>query len=338
MLSFCAKFVALECPDLRCDTLNADMKDIRRIDLNLLVALDTLLEEQNVTRAARRLALTQPTVSAMLARLRKLFGDPLFVRTQRGISPTPRAAALAPTLRQWLIEAQAFVTDERFNASTAELTFTLSANDYIQSTLIVPFVQRLRRAAPGVRLAVRSPQFADVTTMLANGELDLCITSTPEVPSVELPSRLLYHERYIGVVRREHPLRSKVTLEQFCNHPHVVVSPTEGRFIGPTDQALAQMGRRRRVVLSVSGFLILSEILKTDDLIAVVPERVLAGRMTGLRAFTPPVAVPGFSVIALWHARLQKDPAHRWMRELLAQTAQGLRGVRAASSQSSTHA
>jgi DNA-binding transcriptional LysR family regulator len=239
------------------------MKDIRRIDLNLLVALDTLLEEQNVTRAARRLALTQPTVSAMLARLRKLFGDPLFVRTQRGISPTPRAAALAPTLRQWLIEAQAFVTDERFNASTAELTFTLSANDYIQSTLIVPFVQRLRRAAPGVRLAVRSPQFADVTTMLANGELDLCITSTPEVPSVELPSRLLYHERYIGVVRREHPLKSKVTLEQFCNHPHVVVSPTEGRFIGPTDQALAQMGRRRRVVLSVSGFLILPEILKT---------------------------------------------------------------------------
>jgi len=314
------------------------MKDIRRIDLNLLVALQALLEEHNVTRAARRLALTQPTVSAMLVRLRRIFGDPLFVRTQRGILPTPRAAALAPALKQWLLEARAFVADERFTPSTAELTFTLSANDYIQSTLIVPFLERLRRPAPNVRVAVRSPQFADVTAMLANGELDLSITSTPEIPSVELPSRLLYQERYIGVVRREHPLRRKVTLEQFCHYPHVVVSPSDGRFIGPTDQALAQLGRRRRVVLSVSGFLILPEILRTDDLVAVVPERVLAGRMTGLRTFTPPVVVPGFSVVALWHARLQKDQAHRWMRELLAQTAQGVRGARAASSQESAGA
>ncbi len=303
------------------------MRDTRRIDLNLLVALEALLEEQSVTRAADRLALTQPTVSAMLARLRKLFGDPLFVRTQRGILPTPRAAALAPVLKQWLAEARALVAGERFDAATAELTASVSANDYIQSALLVPFIARLRHEAPNARLAVRSPQITDVAAQLADGELDLCITTTPEIPAVELPSRVLYEERYVCAVRGGHPLKAKsgVTLEQFCRYPHVMVSPTEGRFVGPVDRALAQVGRRRRVVLAAPGFLILPEILQTDDLIAVVPERVLRGRTAGLRTFAPPVVVPGFSVILLWHQRLQQDPAHRWLRELLAATAQGLR-------------
>ncbi len=299
------------------------MKDIRRIDLNLLIALDALLEEQSVTRAAKRLALTQPTVSAMLARLRKVFADPLFVRTQRGILPTPRAAALAPLLKQWLAEGRALVAEERFDPATAEFTVSLSANDYIQSALIVPFVKRLRREAPHARLAVRSPQFSDIPSMLADGELDLCVTTGPEIPSIDLPSRVLYEERYVCVVRRAHPLKTRTTptLDQFCRYPHAMVSPTEGRFVGPTDKALALVGRKRQVMLSAPGFLILPEILKTDDLIAVVPERVLRGRMAGLRTFAPPIAVPGFSVILLWHPRLHRDLAHRWLRERLAETA-----------------
>lgn len=303
------------------------MRDIRRIDLNLLVALNALLEEQSVTRAAKRLALTQPTVSAMLARLRKIFGDPLFVRCQRGILPTPRAVALAPTLKQWLAEAHALVANERFEPATAELTASLSANDYIQSALIVPFIERLRREAPNARLAVRSAQFTNVASMLADGELDLCVATNTEIPSPDLPSRLLYEERYVCVVRSGHPLKARTaaSLEQFCRYPHVMVSPTEGRFVGPTDRALARVGRKRRVVLSAPGFLILPEILKTDDLIAVVPERLLRGRMAGLRTFAPPVTIPGFSVLLLWHQRLHKDPAHRWVRELLAATAHGLR-------------
>ena len=303
------------------------MRDIRRIDLNLLVALDALLEEQSVTRAADRLALTQPTVSAMLARLRKLFGDPLFVRTQRGILPTPRAAALAPALRQWLAEARALVADAGFDPATAELTASVSANDYIQSALIVPFIQRLRHAAPNARLAVRSPQLNDMAAMLADAELDLCITTSPEIAESGLRSRLLYEERYVCVVRSGHPLKAKsaVTLEQFCRYPHAMVSPTEGRFVGPVDRALAKAGRRRHVVLAAPGFLILPEVLQTDDLIAVVPERVLRGRMSGLRTFALPIAVPGFDVVMLWHERLHRDPAHRWLRELLASTAEGVR-------------
>jgi len=303
------------------------MRDIRRIDLNLLVALDALLEEQSVTRAADRLALTQPTVSAMLARLRKLFGDPLFVRTQRGILPTPRAAGLAPVLKQWLAEARGLIADAGFDPATDELTAAISANDYIQSTLLVPYFRRLRREAPNARLAVRSPQFSDMAAMLADAEIDLVITTTPEIPQADLRSRLLYSERYVCVVRSEHPLKAKraVTLDQFCRYPHAMVSPTEGRFVGPVDRALAEAGRRRRVVLAAPGFLVLPEVLKTDDLIAVVPERVLCGRMGGLRTFAPPVAVPGFDVVMLWHERLHKDAAHRWLRELLAAVAEDLR-------------
>ena len=302
------------------------MSNLRRIDLNLLLALNALLEEQSVTRAASRLALTQPTVSAMLARLRKLFGDKLFVRTPHGILPTPRAVALAPALKAWLADAHALVANEQFDPAVADFTASLSANDYIQSALIVPFIQRLRREAPNARLAVRSAQLTDIPAMLADGRLDLCITTTPEIPSRDLPSRLLYEERYLCVVRSSHPLkaRSGVTLDQFCRYPHVMVSPTDGRFVGPTDQALAQIGRKRRVVLSAPGFLILPEILKTDDLIAVVPERVLRGRMAGLRTFAPPLKIPGFGVHALWHQRVHQDSAYRWLREQLALAAQAI--------------
>jgi DNA-binding transcriptional LysR family regulator len=301
------------------------MRDLRRIDLNLLAALDVLLQERNVTRAADRLALTQPTVSAMLARLRKLFDDPLLVRTQRGMVPTPRALAVAPSLKEWLAEAHIIVAEGNFNAATAELTASISANDYIQSALLVPFVERLRRDAPNVRLAVRSAEVCKASAAFANGEIDLCIATTPEIPSPDLPSRLLYEEHYVCVVRAAHPLATTtVTLDQFCAFPHVTVSTTEAQFVGPTDQALARLGRSRHVVLSVPGFLILPRILMTDDLVAVVPARVMPGRMTGLHTFAPPLPIPGFSVVALWHQQLHRDSAHAWLRELLATTAREL--------------
>jgi len=305
------------------------VRNIRRTDLNLLVVLDALLDERSVTRAAARLALTQSTVSGLLARLRKVFDDPLFVRTQRGLLPTPRAQALAPLLRNWLAEASALVAGETFDPAAAALTFYLSANDYIQSALIVPLVGRLQADAPNLRLAVRPAQTANVAELLAGGELDLTLTTTMEINAFDLPSRPLYEERYVGVVRSGHPLETAggVGLEEFCAYPHVLVSPSDGRFDGPTDEALAKVGRTRRVRLSMPGFLLLPEILQAGDLIAVVPERVLSGRMSGLRTFEPPVPIPGFTVVALWHPRMQKDPGHRWLRELLVATARQLQAA-----------
>jgi len=294
--------------------------DIRKIDLNLLVALKVLLEERNVSRAAERLSLTQPTVSGMLARLRVLFDEPLFVRTQHGMVPTPRAEALGPALEQFLADAKKLVESEEFDPKTMQVDFRVSANDYMQSTILVPFARSLRQEAPMARLAIRNPEVTNLERMLARGDLDLAIT-IPELVEPGLQTQFLYREEYVCAVRQSHPIRStKVSMRRFLSYDHVLVSPSDGRFRGPADDALAKHKARRRVAVSVPSFLILLQILQTDDVIALVPKRLLTRRPHALRLVQPPIDVPGFDVIVAWHARSQKDPAHQWLRDNLVRT------------------
>jgi DNA-binding transcriptional LysR family regulator len=300
------------------------MPNIRNIDLNLLIAFDALYDARNVTRAAERLALTQPTVSGMLARLRDLFGDPLFVRTQHGVLPTPRAEALCEPVKALLASAEALVTPGEFDPGSAEMTVSISANDYMQQALIVPFIERLRKQAPGIRLAIMPAAIAGLAEKLARGTVDLAI-SIPEFADPALPRRLLYTERYVCVARRDHPLKGKtLSLEAFCSFDHVMVSPTGGGFSGPTDEALAELGARRRVSVSLPSFHVMLETIRADDFLALVPERLLYGKMAGLELFESPVSVPDFDVIACWHRRVEADPAQRWIRELLDSVAKGL--------------
>ena len=298
---------------------------MRHLDLNLLVALDALLDERSVTRAARRLGLTQSTVSGMLTRLRAALGDPLFVRSQHGIVPTRRASALAAPLKDLIAAAKVIATAERFDPATASQTFSVSLNDYMQLTVLLPLVADLRREAAGIRLSVRPLVVDNLVADLARGEIDLVVT-IPEFAMSDLPSRLLYRETYVGVVRREHPLAGRpVSIEDFCRFDHVLVSPTRGSFEGPTDDALRRVRWRRRTCYSVPSFLLLPALLQTDDLIAVVPRRLAALRSEGLVSFKLPVSVKGFDVIAVWHARVDKDPAHQWLRSKLARIARTAR-------------
>ena len=298
------------------------MADIKKIDLNLLVVLDALLDERSVTRAAARLGSTQPTISGMLARLRDLFGDPLFVRTQRGLLPTPRAQALAVPLKQLLAESQRLVAGDVFDPANARVTFTISSNDYMQHALLVPFVKVLRSEARQIRLAIAPPIIEGLSEALARGQIDLAIT-IPEFAMSDLPSRLLYREHYVVAVRPQHPLARRVpmTVKHFCNYDHVLVSPTGGSFEGPTDKALARLQLRRKVRYSVPSFLLMPEILQTDDLVALVPSRLLRENNKQLVVLKPPVEIPGFDVIAVWHPRVDKDIAHHWLRSRLAATA-----------------
>jgi DNA-binding transcriptional LysR family regulator len=297
------------------------MDNIKRIDLNLLVVLNALLEDSNVTRAAARLGYTQSTVSGMLVRLRALFGDPLFVRTQRGLLATRRAQALALPLKQLLNDSQRLVAREVFDPATAEMTFTISGNDYMQRALVVPFVKVLRKEAKKLQLAIAPQIVGGLSDALANGTIDLAVT-IPEFAMPDLQSRLLYRERYVVAVRRQHPLarREAMTVESFCSYDHVLVSPTGGSFEGPTDRALARLRQKRKVRYSLPSFLLVPEILQTDDLVALVPSRLLRGN-TKVAILEPPVEVPGFEVIAVWHPRLHKDVAHRWLRGRLANDA-----------------
>lgn len=293
-------------------------------DLNLLVALETLLAERNVTRAARRLNLSQPALSARLARLRDLFGDPLLLPAQRGMIPTERARELEEPLRRALDGVRGVLAaGAAFDPASADLTLSIAASDAAQSAVLIPLATVLGMEAPGIRLAFRALEVQRVITQMEAGELDLALM-IPEIAPPRLRLETLFEERYVAIVRRDHPrVGAALDLDTFCSLEHVVVSPSGGGFTGPADAALAAHGRSRRVALSAATFLIVPEIVARTDLIALVPERLVTGRTERLRLLEPPLPVPGFTMAMVWHDRTGDHPAHRWLRGRLRAVALG---------------
>jgi DNA-binding transcriptional LysR family regulator len=298
--------------------------DIRHFDLNLLKALDVLLDERSVTLAADRLSLTQPAVSGMLNRLRDSFGDPLFVRAQRGIIPTLRAEQLAAPVKQLLADMEALLQPQGFDPLDASLTVKLASTDYALRAVVVPFLRALKEHAPNIRVSVQPVDDQILASQLERGDVDLALI-TPETTPTGLHAAPLFDEQYVCVIRADHPaaLDGTISLDRFCAMDHVLVSPSGGGFRGVTDIALERIGRTRRVISSVTSFLVLPDILEHSDLIAVVPLR-LARYQTGLRIMEPPVEIPGFSKTLAWHERTHRDAGHEWIRSLLLETTNSL--------------
>jgi DNA-binding transcriptional LysR family regulator len=296
------------------------MVNLRRLDLNLLLTLDVLLSEHNVTRAAERLNLSQPSVSVHLARLRDLFGDPLLLPGPRGMRPTARADALREPLRQALETLERAVAPAApFDPAASAHTWRVAASDYSETTVVQPALGGLRSAAPGSRLAVVEVVPSRIARQAEQGDIDLAFHTTEGAPP-GLRRRALFTERYVLAARAGHPrLKRKPTLAQFCALEHVIVSPDGGGFAGATDQVLAQAGLSRRVVLSVPHFLFVRSVIETTDLVAMLPARV-AGNSAALRIVEPPVEVPGYEMSMLWHERAHRDPAHQWLREFIARS------------------
>ncbi|RIX70417.1 LysR family transcriptional regulator, partial [Acidovorax cavernicola] len=280
-------------------------------------ALDALLAECNVTRAAARLGLTQPAMSGMLTRLRESFGDPLFVRAQRGMVPTQRALDLRLPVQQMLAEIDALLQPPQFDPATARLTFTIASTDYALRAIAVPFLAALKPLAPHIRVSLVPVENGQVQAQLERGQVSLALLS-PEKTPPDLHARELFKERYVCVLREGHPAATgrKLTLKQFCALDHALGSYEGGGFYGVTDEALEKLGKQRQVTVSVKSFLILPDILRASDMVAILPSRLVAG-MAGLVVCEPPLEVPGFSKTAVWHERTHHDPAHRWLRELL---------------------
>jgi DNA-binding transcriptional LysR family regulator len=278
---------------------------------------DALMDERSVTRAAERLALTQPAVSASLQRLRESFGDALFVRSQRGINPTLRALALAAPIKRILAEAAQLLQPERFEPAQAQFTLSLAATDYALRAVVLPFITALRLKAPGIRVAVQTVDDSHMLARMESGTLDMALL-TPQSAPPQLHCKSLFEESYVCVLRADHPLAlaGELSLEQFCALAHGVVSLQGGGFQGPTDEALARIGRQRRVMLSVPSFVMLLDAVRSSDLAALVPRRLLQGAQ-GLCLIAPPLEVAGFRKILVWHARTHDDPGYRWLRELL---------------------
>lgn len=294
------------------------MVDTNRIDLNLLVTLEALLAERSVTRAGARLHLSQPAVSAQLNRLRDLFDDPLLVPNRRGMTPTAKALELLAPLRQALDDLHNTLQAHRdFSPADAEMTITLAGSDYVQVAVVTPLVLALRERAPGVRVAIRhlNPQLLE--RQLASGEVDLAI-ATPEQSQAHLRTRHLFDETYVLIGRRDHPrLTPGLTIEEYVQLEHVIVSRWGGIFASPIDDALKMLGHRRKVVLSAASFLFVPQMVATSDLVALVPKRLLQGVPDRLTAIELPWLAERFDVSLIWHERTHGHGGQRWIRELI---------------------
>ena len=292
--------------------------DGRRLDLNLLVTLEALLVEQNVTKAAARLHLSQPAVSAQLARLRALFDDPLLIPAQRGMTPTAKALELLDPLSQSLDQVRATVAEKaNFDPARAQLTVTIACTDYLQAAVVQPLCVALHQRAPGVRVAMRGLDLPELEAQMARGDVDLALM-TPAAAPPGLRTRHLFDEDYVLIGRQAHPrLREGITVQAYAELDHVVVSLRGGDFTTPVDDALAGLGHRRRVVISAASFLLVPQLVAQSDFVALVPRRLARGSTHKLRTVTPPFPVEGFDVGMVWHERNHGHRGHRWVRDTL---------------------
>ncbi len=290
--------------------------ELLSLDFNLLKALNALLEERSVTRAAEKLSLTQPAVSAMLTRLRDYFGDPLFVRGQRGMVPTSRASELAGPVSQIISGIAALSQPAAFDQSTARFDYTIAATDYALKAMVLPLMSELKKQAPGIRLAVIPVDPQQLSGQFERGEVDLALIQADVTPQ-ELHSRSLFQERYVCMMRADHPAASGsiLSLDDFCQLEHVIVSPN-GFTSDIVDQLLEEKGLQRLTGMAVNSYVVLPEVLRISDMIAVVPYRLTCAYDFLIR-LTPPVDIPGFSMSMSWHERTHRDPAHQWIRTLL---------------------
>ncbi len=289
--------------------------DSKRLDLNLLVTLEALLEEQNVTRAATRLNLSQPAVSAQLNRLRDVFDDQLLIPAQRGMTATAKAIELLDPLRQALDQVRAAVDTHRpFDPATATLTVAIACTDYLQAAVIMPFVAELRTMAPGIRIALRNLDISHLEAQMARGDVDLALM-TPQNAPPHLYISHLFDERYVLIGRRDHPrVRPGLTVAAFAALEHVVVSLRGGDFVTPVDTTLAALGHSRNVVLSATSFLFVPAMVARSDFVALVPERLIRDHAGALQAIDCPFPVEGFAVGMVWHERTHNHRGHRWLR------------------------
>ena len=292
------------------------MTNLRTLDLNLLLTLNALLIERNVTRAAERLHLSQPSVSVQLGKLRAAFDDPLLLPGPRGMLPTARALALFAPLQAVLAQLELVLQPESaFEPATAQVRWNLAAADATEYAILLPMLPSLRREAPLSRMAVFEAVPERMAHALETDQIDLGFLAQEEAPP-NLRHRTLFTEHYVLAGRRDHPLlQSAPDLDQFCALEFIVVSPNGGGFRTAVDAALRQLGRTRQVVLSVPHFLTVPPLLAASDMVALLPSRLLKNALGALRTWEPPVALPDYEMAMVWHERMHLDPAHRWLRE-----------------------
>lgn len=287
---------------------------MKSIDLNLLVAMNALLEEGSVTGAAERLRTSTPTMSRTLARLRRAFNDPILVRAGRTMVLTPRAVAVRDQVRAVVEQAErVFVDGPALDLPALRKTFTVEANELVLATVAQPLLAAVRAQAPQVVLRFLAAPPEDRTWLQDGADLAVGVVRSL---GTEARSERLLADRMVGIVRSGHPLtRGRLTLKRFAAAQHLSLS-RRGKLAGPLDDALAEHGLRRQVVSSVASWSAATRMVAQSDLVGLAPEKL--GReaisQLGLRTFPIPLPLPAVVISQAWHVRYEADPAHAWLR------------------------
>jgi DNA-binding transcriptional LysR family regulator len=299
--------------------------DFHGIDLNLLVAFDALMNERNVTRAAVRVGVSQPAMSAALARLRTLLGDTLFQRSASGLLPTPRARDLAAPIAQALQQiAAAMVEQPAFEPGTSTITFRIGLQDYPTVVLLPALLVALEYSAPGTTLQVTAFNDREAAVdLLDAGRIDVAIGAAPANTDGRILTRPVLRDDFVTIVARDRIAEgTPLDLERWLQMKHVLVSP-EGQLHGIVDQVLAQLGLQRRLGLTLPQVFAVPPVVARTGMTATILRRVAlqAGVRDQLRLFAPPVALPGMVFQMAWHRRSDSHPAQQWLRTLIEQQA-----------------
>jgi DNA-binding transcriptional LysR family regulator len=311
--------------------------NFRSLDLNLLRVFDEVMAERSLTKAAHKLSITQPAVSNAMRRLREVVGDELLVRSGQGVEPTPRALALWPSVRDALARLQESLAPGNFEPATATSTFVLAMADATAATLVPPLVQIIEREAPGISVRVLPLTTRDPRRLLDEESADMAVGYFPAAladltaraqsgGAVAYDSRRLYDGEYMCVMRQGPPLATgELSLDTYCAARHMLVS-FSGRPFGFIDEALASLGRTRRVVITVNQFFTAGRVVVGSDLLTVLPRHFIpvTGIADKLVQRPLPLNVPAVHVDALWRRRGPQEKAMEWLLHALARSARSM--------------
>ncbi|SAK59146.1 LysR family transcriptional regulator [Caballeronia temeraria] len=292
------------------------------LDLNLIPYLVAIEETRNVSRAAERLGVSQPRVSTALARLREYFNDPLFVRTSRGMEPTPRTIALVPAAREALARIERGLLDrQHFDPSASTETFSIALSDVGEIVFLPRLLQAFAKEAPNANLRSVSASHGDVERGLEAGDIDLAVGYFPDLRGNNFFQQRLFSHRFICLMRRDHPFANQpLTLERFMACGHAVVR-AEGRSQEVLENYLDKERVRRRAVLETPHFMSLPFILSRTDLIATVPHAIgfaYVAEHASITLAEPPLPLPRFDLKQHWHRKFHNDARTMWLRGIVA--------------------
>ena len=302
--------------------------NLAALDLNLLVVLRALLMERSVTRAARRVGLTERASGHALAGQRHALGEHPLVGSGRLLVPTPRADALREPLEAALAGLERALEAPRpFDPGSSRRAFTIGASDYALFVLMPALLARLAQRAPGIDLRVRSDvAHPNANEWLASGEVDLAITVIGGTRGTGVHVEPLFSDEFACLVRRDHPrVKKRLTLETYAELPHAFVAP-RGTPGGVVDDALRARGLQRRVALLLPNFLVAPHVVARSDLVVTLGARIARSfaEHLPLRVLTPPLPLPGFEMSLAWHARMDADAGHAWVREQIVRVSREL--------------